>query len=197
MPLPDTIRVKLSTEAAEAISLTPVVLRDMPFLELFELIVALTGKQPARIRDLLARGTIVSGASRFRWQGLDTELADIDQMLAALPDSDPARPFQPGACVKAILRAPFASIEITRDAASRRRFLRRTCFWDALLSLPRALAPSYVEYSYRERADRYRLQLDVSQRTLVRDTAKLLPYSSLTQQIQRTPIDAIEFLTAR
>jgi hypothetical protein len=56
MALPETIKVKLSSEAAEGISLTAVVVREMPFRELFELMLPLTGKQAQRIRDLLRAG---------------------------------------------------------------------------------------------------------------------------------------------
>ena len=67
MPLPSSIRVKLSSEAAESISITPVVLRDIPIRELIEHMIGITGKDEARVHELLLRGTLVSGASRFRW----------------------------------------------------------------------------------------------------------------------------------
>jgi len=69
MPLPEKIRVKLSSEAAESIALTPVVVQEMALRELIEHVLGVTGKDEARIRDLLLRGTLVSGASRFRWPG--------------------------------------------------------------------------------------------------------------------------------
>ena len=36
MPLPSTVRVKLSSEVAESISITPVVVREIPMRELIE-----------------------------------------------------------------------------------------------------------------------------------------------------------------
>ena len=69
MPLLDTIRVKLSSEAAEYVSITPVVVQEMPVRDLVEHMLGITGKDEARVRDLLLRGTLVSGASRFRWTG--------------------------------------------------------------------------------------------------------------------------------
>ena len=36
MPLPDTIRVKLSSEAAEYVSITPVVVQEMPVRDLVD-----------------------------------------------------------------------------------------------------------------------------------------------------------------
>ncbi|MCC6590993.1 MAG: hypothetical protein IT168_30175 [Bryobacterales bacterium] len=189
--------MKLSTEAAEAISLTPVIAQDMRFRDLFDLILALTGKQPSRIRDLIARGTIVSGASRFRWQGWQAELADIEQLLTSFPDSDPSRPFNASACTKAILRASLTSIEIPREAGSRRRFLRRSSFWDTLMAWAAAASPAYIEYSYRERADRYRIALGPAERGLLMDAAKLLAYSTVAAQISRTTVDSIELLATR
>ena len=40
MSLPDTVRVKLSSEAAEYVSITPVVVREMPVRELIEQLLA-------------------------------------------------------------------------------------------------------------------------------------------------------------
>lgn len=197
MPLPETVRVKLSTEAADAISLTPVIAQEMRFRELFDVILALTGKQPARIRDLIERGTIVSGASRFRWQGWSADLGDIERLLTTFPDPDPSRAFNATACVKAILRTQLSSIEIPREVGSRRMFLRRSSFWDALMTMAGTTTPAYVEYSYRERADRYRVTLGLPERGALVDSTKLLAYSTLVTQISRISVDTVELLTTR
>ena len=62
MSLPETVRVKLSSEAADYVSLTPVVVQELPLRELVEHMLGITGKDEARVRDLLLRGTLVSGA---------------------------------------------------------------------------------------------------------------------------------------
>ena len=77
MALPQTVRVKLSTEAAEAISITPVLVQELPVRELVEHMLGVTGKDEPRIRELLVRGTLVSGASRFRWAGWEPELDSL------------------------------------------------------------------------------------------------------------------------
>ncbi|HOK47650.1 MAG TPA: hypothetical protein PLK67_17025, partial [Bryobacteraceae bacterium] len=77
MPLPETIRVKVSSESAGYMSLTPVVVRDMPLRELVELMLGFTGKDAARIQELLRRGTLVSEGSRFRWAGWETERGEV------------------------------------------------------------------------------------------------------------------------
>src|SRR5712672_1521324 len=112
MPLPDSVRVKLSSEVAESISITPVVLRDIPIRELIEHMLGITGKDASRLRELLLRGTLVSGASRFRWAGWEADRADIESVLATFPDRDPQRPFDPERCIRASLRGPGRRIEI-------------------------------------------------------------------------------------
>ena len=97
MSLPATVRVKLSSEAAEGISITRVVVQDLPVRDLVEHMLGITGKNEARVRELLLRGTLVSGASRFRWTGWDADLDGLRELLATFPGDDPARPFAAGA----------------------------------------------------------------------------------------------------
>src|SRR6266536_1249019 len=104
MALPRTVRVKLSSEVAESISLTPVVVQELPIRELIEHMLGVAGKDDARIRELLLRGTLVSGASRFRWTGWDADLEAIREVLATFPDPDPARRFTAERCIRATLR---------------------------------------------------------------------------------------------
>ena len=100
MPLPHTVKVKLSSEAAEAISLTPVLLQELPLRELVEHMLGVAGKDEPRIREILLRGTLVSGASRFRWAGWDVDLEALRELLATFPDADPSRAFAADQCVR-------------------------------------------------------------------------------------------------
>src|SRR6185295_10049209 len=111
MALPDRIRVKLSSEAAEGISITPVVAREMPLRELVEYMLGVTGKDEARVCELLRRGTLVSGASRFRWSGWEADGPAVSELLRTFPDPDPTRPFAPERCVRAILRGGRQPVE--------------------------------------------------------------------------------------
>src|SRR5579859_6103389 len=104
MPLPPTVRVKLSSEVAESISITPVVIREIPIRELIEHMLGITGKDVPRLHELLRRGTLVSGASRFRWVGWDADHEAIRELLGDFPDPDPKRPFSPELCFRAALR---------------------------------------------------------------------------------------------
>src|ERR1700690_2849100 len=120
MALPQTIRVKLSSEAAGSISLTPVVAQELPVRELIEHMLGVTGKDEQRIRELLLRGTLVSGASRFRWTGWTADLESLRELLASFPDPDPSRQFAAERCVRATLRGGRQVIEIPREAVARK-----------------------------------------------------------------------------
>jgi len=133
MSLPATVRVKLSSEAAEGISITRVVVQDLPLRDLVEHMLGITGKNEARVRELLLRGTLVSGASRFRWAGWEAGLDDLRELLATFPADDPARPFVSERCVRAVLRGGRQAIHIPREAAGRKppllkKWLRQASF---------------------------------------------------------------------
>src|SRR5271166_3763855 len=135
MALPHTVRVKLSSEAAEAISLTPVVVQELPVRELVEHILGLTGKDEPRIRELLLRGSLVSGASRFRWAGWEQDVESLRELLATFPDPDPSLRFEAANCVKVVLRGGRAAIEISREAVDRKSLFQRHTFWELLMQV--------------------------------------------------------------
>jgi hypothetical protein len=194
MPLPDRIRVKLSSEAAEAISLTRVVVQEMPLRELVEHMLAVTGKDRERIRDFLRRGTLVSGASRFRWEGWESSVAELDELLAGFPDPEPARRFDPRACTRAVLRGEHAAVDIPREAGLRRGLFRRANFWDGLMQIVEAGAPAYQTYSYRDQADVYRASIET---TRVQQLWERLKYSTLREQVRRGGFDSADLFTSR
>lgn len=197
MSLPETIRVKLSSEEAGAVSITAVVVQDMPLRELIELMLGVTGKDHARIHGLLLRGTLVSGASRFRWTGWEAEPESIDALLATFPDPDPALPFAPERCVRAVFHGSGRRIEVTREAGRRRRLLRTGRFWDRLLEIVAAEPPRYAEYSYKERADRYRLDLSCSAGARVKESAGMLPFPTLGAQLRRSVLEWVDLFVER
>jgi hypothetical protein len=184
MALPERIRVKLSSEAAEGISITPVVAREMPLRELVEYMLGVTGKDEARVRELLLRGTLVSGASRFRWTGWEAGERDVMALLGTFPDPEPDRPFAPERCVRAILRGGRQAIEIPREAGLRKPLFRRKTFWQELLAAAGAAEMSYHTYSYKEHADLYHAAFDPAGLDRLRGAASLVTYSSLRDRIQ-------------
>jgi hypothetical protein len=195
--LPATVLVKISSEEAGYVSLTPVVAREMPVRELVETLLGATGKDAARIAELLLRGTFVSGASRLRWSGWAADRDAILTLLADFPDADPLRPFARDRCVRAVLKATPAGVEIERAAASARRLFRRGSFWDALMKLAEAAGPVYAGYSYRHRADRYAVSLAPEAAQRLRESAGAIRYPTLASAVRRARADALELYVER
>jgi hypothetical protein len=197
MPLPEFIQVKLSSEAAESISITRVIVQQMPLRQLVEQMLALTGKDLARIRDLLLRGTLVSGASRYRWSGWDADEAALAEMLAGFPDPDPGRPFSADRCVRAVLRSGRHTIDMPRQVGARKPLLGRSSFWDLLMDVAQDAGSSYAGYSYRERADCYRVEFPVTAAERLRAGAGALRYTTLRDQIRTAGVLSAEFYVER
>jgi hypothetical protein len=186
------MQVKISSEDAGSIALTPVVVREMPLRELVELMLGLTGKDPRRIGELLKRGAFVSGASRFRWSGVEV---DVTELLASFPDPDPSRPFDASRCVHAVLRAGLSRMELPREAARKKRLFQAGTFWDLLLATLQS--PQYLDYSYKERADIFRSPVTpAAARTLV-EGSKLLAYSVLADHVRTINPDTVDFYLSR
>lgn len=198
MPLPETIPVKLSSEDAGAISLTRVVTQQMGLRDLFGTIVTITGKDAERIQRILHAGTFLEGGTRYRWSGLDASAQQIQQQLAAFPDPDPTRRFSERDAIAATLReASGRTVRLPREAAVKRRLLRRKRFWDVLVDLAQQREPRYVTYSYREGADLYSLELSENEPAVIRESAALLPHSALVKQLERCIFSSVEFLVRR
>jgi len=183
MPLPQTIRVKLSSEAAESISLTRVVVQELPVRELVEHMLGVIGKDEPRIRELLLRGTLVSGASRFRWPGWEPDLEALRQLLATFPDPEPHRPFVAEQCIRVTLRGGRQAIEVARDAGERKGMFQRESFWDRLLAVIASAPVAYASYSYRDRADRYLRDFTHAETELIRAAAVSVKFSKLRDLI--------------
>ena len=197
MALPQTVRVKLSSEVAEAISITPVVLQELPVRELVEHLLGIAGKDESRIREMLLRGTLVSGATRFRWAGWDADRESLRELLASFPDADPARPFAAAGCIRATLRGGRHAIEIPREAAARKSLFQRKTFWDLLMEVAGASGPAYSGYSYRDRADRYLRDFTPAETERVRAAATAVRYSALRDQIRSVGFAQAELYVTR
>jgi hypothetical protein len=197
MALPPTVRVKLSSEAAESISITPVVVQEMPVRELVEYMLGVTGKDEARIRELLLRGSLVSGASRFRWTGWDAGLGNLRELLATFPDPDPSRRFAATNCTRATLRGGRQLIEISRQAGARKGLFQRESFWDALMKVIDAATPAYAGYSYRERSDRYLREFTQAELGQLRAASRLVRYTILSDQIRTLVFTHAELFVKR
>ena len=197
MALPQTVRVKLSSEEAGAISLTPVVVQEMPVRDLVEHLLGVTGKDEPRIRDLLRRGTLVSGASRFRWAGWEADAESVKDLLASFPGADPSRPFAAERCVRAILRGGGRVFEITREVGSRKGLLQHTSFWSALMEVAGGGDAVYAGYSYKDRADRYLRELSAAEAQRLRVASDAVKYSTLREQLRLGAFAQVELYVVR
>jgi hypothetical protein len=197
MALPATVRVKLSSEAAESISLTPVVIQELPIRELVEHMLGVTGKDIPRIREILRRGTLVSGASRFRWGGWEADAEGLSELLATFPDADPGRPFVAANCIRAIFRGGRLAIEVPREAGHRKSLFQRSSFWDLLMEVISAAPSTYAGYSYRDRADRFHRDFTLPEADRIRTGAAAVKYSTLRDQIQASAFAQAELYVTR
>lgn len=197
MPLPPTVRVKLSSEAAEAIAMTPVLLQELPTRELIEHMLGVVGKDLVRMREILLRGTMVAGASRFRWAGWAVDDDDLRALLATFPDADPAQTFAAARCIRLVLRGGRQPIEIRREVAGRKGLFQRETFWDVLMETAAAAPLSYVGYSYRDRADRFQRDLTVDEAARLRAAADSVKYSTLRDQIRTVAFTSVEVVATR
>jgi len=193
----DSIRVKLSSEAAGAVAITEVVVRQMPLLDLLGEILAVAGKDEERVRNLLLRGTLVSGASRFRWDGWEADPLLLRQCLQQFPDPDPAIAFRAESCLSAVFQGPVRRIEITRETGTEKPFLQRRDFWKALLDVAAVASLRYVDYSYRLRADVYSFEPDTKQCAALLDAYALLKYTTLRDQLRAMPLRSVQLYTSR
>lgn len=180
MPIPETIPVKYTEEEAGSISLRPLVRQTFRPAELVDMIVAVAGKDPQRVRQILRSGTVVFHSYRYWWAGLDAEPAQLAEILARYPDADPSRPFRPEDCTEVVLESggtpPRHSLRLRRDELHRKRLFRSRSLWDALMDLAREIPPAYREYSYALHGDVYALQPSAAALArLAQEAARLAP----------------------
>jgi hypothetical protein len=198
MALPELVRVKLLSDEAGAVSLTRVLVRQMPVAELLALIVSHVGKDRSRIQRVLRSGAVVEGSSRYRWDGFEVEERELASLLESFPDPLPDRTFSARSCAYVVLHlSGGGTLELPRDNLQRRRLLRRRSFWDVLLELAAHGPLQYLDYSYREKADRYRLATTAKDRTAINEATELLAYSSFAKRLLLSPVSAIDFYVAR
>ena len=197
MALPETIPTRISSEAAGYVSMTPVARREMPAVELIEQILAVTGKNPKRILAILARGTFVGGASRFRWEPIEAGEQELVPHLDRFPDPEPERPFDPQKCTLIVMHGQRGSVSLSREATSQKRLFKKRSFWDVLLPALEALSPGYERYSYSDRADVYNVRLTLDAAGELLETAKLLKYSSIMEQLSYLDATSAELFVER
>lgn len=195
MALPATVKVKISSEAAGYVSMTPVVVQQIPFIELLERIVSSCGSDAVQVAGMLERGVLVSGASRFRWEGLNIGAGDLQPAIDAMPKDEPHRAFDPSRCLRITLVSPRRRLDITAAGGAKRRLFRRSSFWDTLFG--RLPQPAYVSYQHTDRADLYRLPASPEVLAHLRESSTLLVGRGLRTLVSTLQVSSIEFVTNR
>jgi hypothetical protein len=210
VPLPETIPVKYTEEEAEYLSMRPLVRQTFRSAELVDMILAVTGKDPARIRQILRSGTIVFHSYRYWWPGFEPDDEALEQLLAGYPGSDASRAFRAEDCTEIILGSSGSAVpsgaegsarsglRIRREDARKRRLLRARTFWDCLMDLARELSPRYREYSYALRGDIYSAPLNAPQLTrLAADATRYAPLALRAQLARLRAVSHITFVCPR
>lgn len=194
MAPPEAISVRYTEEEAGYVSIRPVVRQTFRFPDLLGLVLSVTGRHPARIRQILRSGSVSFHSYRYWWDGFQVEEHELEALLAGFPDSEPSREFRAEACTAALVEAggspprpdssePHPVLELDRAGASRTRLFRRRSFWDALLAAASG-SLAYDGYSYVWRADLYRLDLSSELRSLLATAAKSLAPRDLRRDLR-------------
>lgn len=191
MPPPDIIQVKFSEDTAQHADIRPVRRQPMTLTELAGLVLCHTGKDRDRLREILRRGTCTYNIYRYWWEALEPSAAELKAALAAFPDPDPARPFDPADCVwvrfsDAAEPKPRRIVVERAEAVKRRRFVRES-FWMFLLRFAAARPPVYTDYSYYDKADLYALELSGPDRAALLEGIKRQASRALRRRLARAP----------
>jgi hypothetical protein len=177
MPAPEVIPVRRTEEDAGYVSLRPIVRQNFPLRDLLGLVLNVTGKNAARVRQILRSGGVSFHAYRYTWEGFPIEEAEVEALLASFPGPEPSRAFRAEACTAALIESgnpPRPLLDLERAPVARRRFLRQRSFWDALLTIAQQGPLAYDGYSYLWRADRFRLTLTPDLAASLSESAKSL-----------------------
>jgi len=191
VPLPEKIPVRYTEEEAGYVTVRPVVRQTFSMTELLDMILGVTGKDPARVRQILRSGTIVYHFFRYSWPGFEAGDAELAAALAQFPDPDPSRPFVTDQCAAAVFDSggakPRHLLQADRAAASKRRIFRRKSFWERLMEIAAEVQPGYQSYSYGRRADLYRFALSEENRARIAKAAGDLAPSKLRAALRVLP----------
>lgn len=185
------------SDNAAYVDTTRVAHREVPFAQLLDMLVAVAGLDPARIATILGAGTVTLGAYRYRWEGITTSEQEVTPMLEHFPKPDPTRPFDASRCLLARIRAGVETIDLPRDAASKRRLLQKQDFWEVLMGTVAGRALKYDTYSYRDGADLYVLDLSADDERWLREASPLLTVARTAEQVAGLPLDRLTLYVKR
>lgn len=191
MPLPDVIPVRYTEEEAGYVSFRPVVRQSFRPDQLLDMVLSVTGKDAARIKQIFRSGTVVFHFYRYWWQGFDIDEGELTGLLARFPDPDPSREFRGADCTAVAIESsaapPRPPIELQKQAISGTGLFRRRSFWHALVAETSSTPVIYQGYSFGHHADLYRLELTAESRARLAAAA-----ASLAPRAMRKELLALE-----
>lgn len=188
MPLPDVIPVRYTEEEAGYVSFRPVVRQSFRPDQLLDMVISVTGKDTARIKQILRSGTVVFHFYRYWWTGFDIGITELNGLLARFPDPDPSREFRSAECTAIEIESgatpPRPAIEIAKEAISRLGLFRRRSFWDVLLAEVPSSRIAYQGYSFAHHGDLYGLELTTESRARLTAAAASLAPREMRKELQ-------------
>ena len=95
------------------------------------------------------------------------------------------------------LKGRHGTLELTREVASERRWFKKQSFWEILIPALEACSPSYLRYSYSDRADVYEAPLPIETIRHLQAQAGLLKYSGLARQLEYLEAESAEIVVER
>lgn len=188
MPLPEAIPVRYTEEEAGYVSFRPVVRQSFRPDQLLDMVLSVTGKDSARIKQIFRSGTVVFHCYRYWWTGFQIDETELSGLLARFPDPDPSREFRPAECAIVAIESgatpPRPTVEIQRQAISGHSLFRRRSFWDALLAEVSLSPVTYHGYSFAYHADLYRFELTSESRGRLAAAAASLAPRAMRKDLQ-------------
>jgi len=188
MPLPEAIPVRYTEEEAGYVSFRPVVRQSFRPDQLLDMVLSVTGKDAARIKQILRSGTVVFHFYRYWWTGFDIDATELNGLLARFPDPDPSREFRSAECTTIAIESgatpPRPAIEIAKEAISRSGLFRRRSFWDAVLAEVSSSHVAYQGYSFAHHGDLYGLELTAESRDRLTAAAASLAPRAMRKELQ-------------
>lgn len=163
MALPEQIAVRYTEEDAGYMSVRPVVKQTFRLHELVDMVVSVTGKDAARVQQILRSGTVVYHGYRYWWDALAADAGEIAPLLASFPEDDPSRAFTPRQATSVLLEmgggAQRTVTEILRQDATARKLFAKHSPWDVLTDWAARQAARYDKYDHARKADLFRISL--------------------------------------
>ena len=165
--------------------------------DLMAKILGVCGKDIGRIAGVLARGSLVSGDSRYRWQAIQAAPNELAALMNRFPDHDPERAFEGRLCARMTFRGGRAEVKISREAGIQKRLFRRKNFWDEALTVITSLSLRCEQYSYSDEADVFVAALSPETRAAIRALSGLLRFTLLESRIRTLDASVVVLLVKR